>query len=71
MTDKVLVKQNTPRPTRKLTNTAIGGAMAAVVMGGVNAYNPELYQGLMQPGFEAGAAVMFAWFVGYMSREYA
>jgi hypothetical protein len=47
----------------------IGGAAASVIMGAVNAWNPEMYQGLMQPGFEAGLATLIGAGAGYFVRE--
>jgi hypothetical protein len=64
-----LQNQPTSKPTRKIQATAIGGAGAAILMGAINAYDPDLYGRLMQPGFEAGVAVFIALVAGYFARE--
>jgi hypothetical protein len=62
-------KQATGAPTRKMKSVMIGGAVASVSMGVVNAVSPEIYQSLMQPGFEAGLAVIIASVAGWFVEE--
>lgn len=64
-----LVNQPSKKPTRKVTSGALGGAVVAVAMGGVNAWSPDIYERLMHPGFEAGLATLVGFALAYMVRD--
>lgn len=56
------------KPSSTIQASAIGGALAAVMLGTVAIFYPEQYA-LVPPGFEAGIAVLIGTMIGYFKKE--
>lgn len=63
-----LVNQPTAQPTRKVKAFFGTGSAAAVLMGLVAIFWPDIYA-RVPPGFEAGLAVMFGSIAAYFTRD--
>lgn len=62
------MSQESKKPTSKVTAAALGGGIAAVLMGVFAIVSPERYA-LVPPGFEGGIATLAAFVLAYAVRE--
>lgn len=58
------------KPTRKITIGALGGGIAAVLMGVMAIAFPEAYE-RVPPGFEGGIATIVGFLLAYFVRDNA
>lgn len=56
------------KPSSTIQATAVGGAIASVLLGFLAVFFPEPYARI-PPGMEAGLAVLIAASIGYFKRE--
>jgi len=56
------------KPSSTIQASAIGGALAAVLLGTAAVFYPNEYA-MVPPGYEAGIAVLFGAGVGYFKKE--
>lgn len=63
---KPLVKQPTPKPTRKVTAGLMGTQVAAVALGVWAIFHPDSYARI-PPGFEASFGAVLGGLLGFVS----